>query len=99
VLRAVGSSRWPVRLTMVDASLPTPLAGAIAGVGLGALIGWAWALGLHGVMPGAGFRFAWSTALVVAAAAVAVGVLAAILPARRRRRSSTRRAARRRTPR
>src|SRR3954452_23265971 len=83
VLRAIGSSRWQVRLTMVDESLLITLAGAIAGIGLGALIGWAWVLGLHGVMPGVGFRFPWSTALVVAAAAVALGVLAAILPARR----------------
>jgi putative ABC transport system permease protein len=83
VLRAIGSSRWQVRLTMVDEGLLITLAGAIAGIGLGALIGWAWVLGLHGVMPGVGFRFPWSTALIVAAAAIALGVLAAILPARR----------------
>jgi putative ABC transport system permease protein len=83
VLRAMGSSRWQVRLTMVDESLLITLSGAIAGVGLGALIGWAWVLGLHGIMPGVGFRFPWQTALVVAVAAVALGVLAAILPARR----------------
>ena len=83
VLRAMGSSRWLVRLTMVDESLLITLAGAIAGIGLGAIIGWAWVLGLHGVMPGVGFVFPWSTALLVGAAAVLLGVVAAILPARR----------------
>jgi putative ABC transport system permease protein len=83
VLRAMGSSRWLVRLAMVDESLLITLAGAIAGIGLGALIGWAWVLGLHGVMPGVAFLFPWSTALIVAVAAVALGVVAAILPARR----------------
>jgi putative ABC transport system permease protein len=83
VLRAMGSSRWLVRLTMVDESLLITLAGPIAGIGLGSVIGWAWVLGLHGVMPGVAFVFPWSTALLVGAAAVVLGVVAAILPARR----------------
>jgi putative ABC transport system permease protein len=34
-------------------------------------------------MPGVGFVFPWTTALVVAVVAVVLGVVAAILPARR----------------
>ena len=68
---------------MVDESLLITVAGAIAGVGLGAIIGYAWVIGLRGLMPGIAFHFPMTTAIAVAVAAVVLGVLASILPARR----------------
>ena len=47
---------------MVDESLLITVAGAIAGVGLGAIIGYAWVIGLRGLMPGIAFHFPMTTA-------------------------------------
>jgi putative ABC transport system permease protein len=83
VMRALGASRWQVRQTMLDESLLITGAGALAGLGIGALIGWVWMSGLDSVLPGLTFHFPWATAASVAVAAVVLGVLAAVLPARR----------------
>jgi putative ABC transport system permease protein len=83
VLRALGSSRWLVRKSLLDESLLITLAGAIVGVLSGLLIGAVWIAGLGELMPGISFRFPVGATLTVAALAVLLGSLAAVLPARR----------------
>jgi putative ABC transport system permease protein len=83
VLRALGSSRWQIRRTMLDESLLICAAGAITGVAAGLAIGAAWLPGFAKVMPGLTFHFPSATAFGVAIAAIVLGTLAAILPARR----------------
>ena len=83
VLRALGSSRWQVRLTMLDESLLITSSGAIAGIGIGALIAYVWVSGMDAMLPGMTFHFPGTAVVVIAVAAVVLGVLAAILPARR----------------
>jgi putative ABC transport system permease protein len=83
VLRALGSSRWLVRKSLLDESLLITLAGAIVGVLTGLVIGAAWIAGLGELMPGISFRFPVGATLTVAVVAVVLGSLAAILPARR----------------
>lgn len=83
VLRALGSSRAQIRRAMVDESLLITLAGAAAGIGFGAAIGYLWVRGLESVLPGITFHFPLGATLAVAVAAVGLGVLASVLPARR----------------
>lgn len=83
VLRALGSSRWLVRQTMLDESLMITLGGAVAGVLVGLLIGFVWVGTLGGVMPGISFHLPLGTIAGVGIAAVVAGVIAAALPARR----------------
>jgi putative ABC transport system permease protein len=83
VLRALGSSRWQVRVTMVHESLLITIAGALAGIALGALIAWFWVSGLESIVPGISFRFPAATAVLVAVMAIVLGTLAAVIPARR----------------
>jgi putative ABC transport system permease protein len=83
VLRALGSSRWQVRTTMIDESLLITLAGSFAGILLGTAIAVLWVQSLGNFMPGITFSFPVATIAVIAVAAVILGVIAAILPARR----------------
>jgi putative ABC transport system permease protein len=83
LLRALGSSRWQVRLTMAGESLLITLSGALAGIGVGLLIAWLWVAGLGSLVPGIAFSFPVGAAIGVALLAVALGAVAAILPARR----------------
>lgn len=83
VLRALGSSRWLVRSSLVGESLLVTIAGAIVGVLSGLVIGVAWLAGLDDVLPGISFRFPVGAAAIVVVVAVILGVLAAVLPARR----------------
>lgn len=83
VLRALGSSRWQVRSTMLDESLLITVGGALAGILLGSAIAFAWIQGMDTFMPGITFAFPVGTTIAIALAAVLLGVLAAILPARR----------------
>ena len=83
VLRALGSSRWQVRETMLDESLLITFAGALSGTAIGLAIGWFWVHGLGSVLPGIAFHLPWGTIAGVALAAIVAGVAAAILPARR----------------
>ena len=83
VLRALGSSRWLIRQTMLDESLMITIAGALAGIFVGVLIGFVWVGTLGGVMPGISFHLPLGTMIGVTIAAVIAGVLAAALPARR----------------
>jgi putative ABC transport system permease protein len=83
VLRALGSSRWQVRFTMLHESLLITVSGAIAGILVGAVIAWFWVKGLGSLVPGIAFHFPLVTGLSVALAAIVLGTLAAVLPARR----------------
>jgi putative ABC transport system permease protein len=83
VLRALGSSRWQVRLTMLDESLLITVAGALAGILVGTVIAFAWIAGLESLLPGISFHFPFGATIGVAVTAVILGVVAAVLPARR----------------
>jgi putative ABC transport system permease protein len=83
VLRALGSTRWQVRRTMLDESLLITSAGALVGILVGLAIGVAWLPGFGQALPGLTFHFPGATAFGVAIAAIVLGTLAAILPARR----------------
>jgi putative ABC transport system permease protein len=83
LLRALGASRWLVRLSMLDESLLITTSGAIAGVGLGLIIAWSWVQSLDTFMPGIAFHLPVAAIVSIAVAAVVLGVLAAMLPARR----------------
>lgn len=83
VLRALGSSRWLVRGSLLDESLLVTLAGAAVGVASGLVIGVAWIAGLGDLMPGISFRFPVGATVTVVVIAVVLGSLAAVLPARR----------------
>jgi putative ABC transport system permease protein len=83
VLRALGSSRWLVRQTMLDESLIITIAGALAGILVGLLIGFVWVGSVGDVMPGISFHLPLGTIIGVAVASVIAGVVAALLPARR----------------
>jgi len=83
VLRALGSSRWLVRTSLLNESLLITVAGAVVGVATGLVIGATWIAGLGREMPGIGFRFPAGATLTVAVLTVVLGTLAAALPARR----------------
>ena len=83
VLRALGSSRRQVRLTMLDESLLITLAGASAGVLTGLLIGWFWVRSLDVFLPGIAFSLPVAVLIAIAALAVLAGIAAALIPARR----------------
>jgi len=83
VLRALGSTRWLVRRTMLDESLLITAAGAVAGIVMGLVVAFVWVQGLDTLLPGVGFSFPVTTVAAIALAAVALGAVAAILPARR----------------
>src|SRR5215211_7922621 len=83
VLRALGSTRWQVRRQIGDESLVIGLIGALLGIGVGALLGWALLEGLSSGVPGVSYRPPVTTMAWVAAAGVLLGLIAAIVPARR----------------
>ena len=83
MLRALGSSRWLVRLTMIDESLLITLSGAVAGILLGLGIAWSWVRALDGMLPGVAFTVPIGIVLGVGLAAALLGTVAAALPARR----------------
>ena len=83
VMRALGSSRRQVRVTMLDESMLITLSGATAGMATGLLIGWFWVRGLDALLPGIAFTLPVATLLAIAVLAVLAGVVAALLPARR----------------
>ena len=83
VLRALGASRWLVRVTMVDEALLITLSGAIAGIVLGLAISWSWVPALGGMLPGVAFTVPIGILVAIGLAAVLLGSAAAALPARR----------------
>jgi putative ABC transport system permease protein len=83
VLRALGSSRWLVRGSLLDESLLITLAGATAGVIVGLIVGAAWIASLSTLLPGITFQFPVGATATVVVLAVVLGSLAAVFPARR----------------
>jgi putative ABC transport system permease protein len=84
VLRALGASRWRVRRTMADESLLISVAGTIAGIGAGLLVGIVWIVAMReSTFPGLTLHLPLGLMAAIAVLGVVVGVLAAILPARR----------------
>lgn len=83
VLRALGSTRWLVRWTMVDESVLVTSAGALSGLALGLLIAWIWVGQAAETMPGMAFAFPAATVVLTIVLSILCGALAAILPARR----------------
>ncbi len=79
MLRAVGMTRWQVRIMIALESVITALVGAALGIPLG--IGLAALVG-HAISYPA-FTIPWGTLIVFVLAALIVGLLAAIFPARR----------------
>jgi putative ABC transport system permease protein len=83
VLRALGSTRWQVRRQIGDESLVIGLIGALLGIAVGAVLGWALLEGLSSGIPGVQYRPPVTTMLWVAAAGLVLGLVASIVPARR----------------
>jgi putative ABC transport system permease protein len=83
VLRALGSTRWQVRRQIGDESLVIGLIGALLGIAVGAVLGWALLEGLSSGIPGVVYRPPLTTMAWVAVAGIALGLIASIVPARR----------------
>jgi putative ABC transport system permease protein len=83
VLRALGSTRWQVRRQIGDESLVIGLIGALLGIAVGAVLGWALLEGLSSGIPGVQYRPPLTTMLWVAVAGLVLGLVASIVPARR----------------
>jgi putative ABC transport system permease protein len=83
VLRALGSTRWQVRRQIGDESLVIGLIGALLGIAVGAVLGWALLEGLSSGIPGVEYRPPLTTMIWVAVAGLVLGLIASILPARR----------------
>lgn len=88
VLRALGSSRRQVALTMLDESLLVTVAGALAGAAAGLLIGWVWVREARALFPEIAFHLPAGMLAAVALAGVVMGAAAAVLPARRAARTN-----------
>lgn len=84
VLRALGGSRWRIRRAMLDESLLISLAGSLAGIGAGLLVGLVWILSIReSTLVGLELHVPTGILLLIAFLGVVIGTLAAILPARR----------------
>jgi putative ABC transport system permease protein len=83
VLRALGSTRWQVRRQIGNESLVIGLIGALLGIAVGAVLGWALLEGLSSGIPGVEYRPPVTTMVWVAVAGLVLGLIASIVPARR----------------
>ncbi len=83
ILRAVGSTRWQVRRQVADESLMIGLIGALLGIAVGAVLGWAFLRGLSAGIPGVEYQPPLATMVFVAIAGIVLGLIASILPAQR----------------
>src|SRR5262249_11485169 len=70
VLRAVGSTRWQVRRQVADESLMIGLIGALLGIAVGAVLGWAFLRGLSAGIPGVEYQPPLATMVFVAIAGI-----------------------------
>lgn len=84
VLRALGGSRWRIRRTILDESLMISLAGSVAGIAAGLLVGVVWILAIGAsTLVGLELEIPTGTLILIAVLAAILGTIAAILPARR----------------
>jgi len=92
VLRALGSSRWQVRLTIGQESLLLCAVGALFGIAVGLALGYVFVRGIASAVPSVEYVAPVETIVLVAIAGVVLGLLASILPARRAARMNVIRA-------
>lgn len=83
VLRALGSSRWQVRLTICQEGVLLCAVGALLGLAVGLALGYVFVRGVATIVPSVSYAAPVGTVALVAVAGLALGVLASILPARR----------------
>lgn len=82
LIRAVGATRQQVRRTIRWESVITALLGAVQGIVIGVLLGWAVSLALRS-QGLSSFSLPYGVLIVVVVIAVLLGIVAAILPAHR----------------
>ena len=83
VLRALGSSRWQVRVTIGQEGVLLCAVGALLGLAVGLALGYVFVRGVATIVPSVSYAAPLGTVALVAAAGLVLGVLASILPARR----------------
>ena len=92
VLRALGSSRWQVRVTIGQEGVLLCAVGALLGLAVGLALGYVFVRGIATVVPTVSYVAPLGTVALVAAAGIVLGLLASILPARRAARMNVVRA-------
>ena len=92
VLRALGSSRWQVRLTIGQEGVLLCAVGALLGLAVGLALGYVFVRGVATIVPTVSYIAPVETVALVAAAGVVLGLLASVLPARRAARMNVVRA-------
>ncbi len=84
VLRALGGSRWRIRRTMLDESLLISVAGCLAGIAAGLLVGFVWIYSVReSTLTALDISVPTGTLALIAVLGIVMGTLAAIVPARR----------------
>lgn len=92
VLRALGSSRWQVRMTIAQEGVLLCVVGALLGLVVGLVLGYVFVRGVATIVPSVSYVAPLGTVAIVAGAGVVLGVLASVLPARRAARMNVVRA-------
>jgi putative ABC transport system permease protein len=92
VLRALGSSRWQVRLTIGQEGVLLCAVGALLGLAVGLALGYVFVRGVATIVPTVAYVAPGQTVALVAAAGVVLGLIASVLPARRAARMNVVRA-------
>jgi putative ABC transport system permease protein len=92
VLRALGSSRWQVRLTIGQEGVLLCAVGALLGLAVGLALGYVFVRGVATIVPTVSYVPPVGTVALVAAAGVVLGLVASVLPARRAARMNVVRA-------
>jgi putative ABC transport system permease protein len=92
VLRALGSSRWQVRLTIGQEGVLLCAVGALLGLAVGLALGYVFVRGVATIVPTVAYVPPVETVALVAAAGIVLGLVASILPARRAARMNVVRA-------
>jgi putative ABC transport system permease protein len=87
-LRAIGLSRRRLRWMLAIEGMLIAGVGAVLGVGLGLLYGWAGSATMLGSIGDVAFAMSWSHLVLVLVVALAAGLLASVLPSRRAARTS-----------
>ncbi|WP_298455567.1 ABC transporter permease [uncultured Cellulomonas sp.] len=87
-LRVIGLSRSQLRGTLAIEGVLIAGVGAVLGIGLGVVYGWAGAVTVLGVVGDVSLEMPWGDLALVLAVALAAGLLASVLPARSAARTS-----------